>query len=349
MSIITRNADGTYTLSMNALELWTITGHLDMAQLAKDAGQGTTTTPPPPPSTNFKIFAFNNMANPTLFVDNPSVAGTVITDYWARLNPAPGVYAWDIIDGYIKPWADAGKQIILRISTAGWEGWQKQLNSGHGTPLWVLNQGVPFVTDDDGSIKPQYWNTTFLDNLSMFVRALAIRYDGNLNILAVEIGVGDGGETKPDTSKASDVLKKWEAIGYTDQNWWGAIQAIITMYHTYFTKTPLVLMPDASFLDGTKGYDESLVVDLASKYDIWLQWNGLVSGGKLPGSFSGLKKGYPLILEQLNAAGANKRSLSADLQTMIGLGAVAALVFSSDLADSNNQAALQEFAAKALK
>jgi hypothetical protein len=117
------------------------------------------------------------------------------------------------------------------------------------------------------------------------------------------------------------------------------------MYTAAFTKTPLALMPDASFLGGTKGFNEQLVVDYAAKQNVWVQWNGLTAGGKLPGSFSGLKKGYPLILEQLNSANANGRSLANDLQAMVDLGAVAALVFNDDLSNTSNLAALQKFAA----
>jgi len=341
---ITHNSDGSYTLKTPITA-----ADLD----ALGAGLGTTTTPPPvttpPPSTNFKIFAFNNMSNPSLFSDNPSVVGTTITDYWARLNPQQGVYAWDIIDGYIKPWADAGKQIILRISTSGHTNWQTDLNSKQGTPQWVLDQGVPHVTASDKSVKPQYWNGKFLDALSDFVKVPAARYDGNKNILCVEIGVGDGGETKPDTSNDSNMLARWQAIGYTDANWWTAIQAIIGMYTAYFKQTPLALMPDSSFLKGDPGYDEAKVVNYAAQFGVWMQWNGLVAGGKLPGSFGGLKKNYPLILEQLNAAGPNKRKLPDDLQAMIDLGAVVALVFSLDLSDPNNATTLAKFAAMVSK
>lgn len=355
MNII-RNPDGTYTQTMSAAELYSIITNfsveiagLDIVQLAKDAGQQTTTPPvtlpPTTSSSGFKgIFAFNT-GNSATFAANSDIAGTELMRYWAEINTAQGVYNWPLIDADMKSWVDAGKKVIWRIPTAGWAAWQPGQNSKQGTPQWVLDQGVPFVTDDDGSIKPQYWNTAFLANLNTFVQAFAARYDGNANILAIEIGVGDGGETKPDTSKASDVLKKWEAIGYTDASWWYAIQRIIQIYVESFTKLPLVLMPDASFLDGTKGYDESLVVNYAAKYNVWMQWNGLVAGAKLAGSLGSLPKTSPLICEQLNAAGANKRSLAGDLQTAVDLGAVATLVFSSDLADPSNAATLQEFAA----
>ena len=352
MSTFTRQANGTYTLAMTAAQLYATIGQLDMVQLAKDAGQGAITTPPPTvtplptSSSGFRgVFAFST-GNSSALATNPDVAGTTLMRYWAEVNPAQGVYNWQLMDNDMKPWIDAGKQVIWRISTAGWANWQKDQNSGHGTPQWVLDQGVPFVTNDDGSIKPQYWNKTFLAELSNFVEALAEHYDGNANILAIEIGVGDGGETKPDTSKASNVLSKWKAIGYTDANWWEAIQRIIIIYTSAFKQTPLALMPDASFLGGTSGYNEQKVVNYAAQFGVWMQWNGLVAGASLPGSFSGLK--VPVICEQLNAAGLNKRSFLQDGLTAVKLG-IAFLAFTSDLEDSNNAAALKQLAAMVSK
>lgn len=357
-----RNTDGTYsltkTVTISALELYLSiqafsqeVSQIDMNQLKIDAGLATATPPPvitpPTTPTGFRgIFAFNT-GNAATFAANPSVAGTCLMRYWAEVNPTQGQYNWDLMDADMKPWIDAGKQVIWRISTSGWKNWQPAQHSQQGTPQWVLDLGVPHVTDDDGSVKPQYWNKTFLDNLQTFVQAFAARYDGNTNILAIEIGVGDGGETKPDTSKVSDALSKWKTIGYTDTLWWGAIQGIIQMYVESFTKTPLILMPDASFLGGTNSYNEQLVTSYAAKYGVWLQWNGLVSGASLPGSFAGLKT--PVVCEQLNAAGQNKRSLASDLQTAINLGAIAALVFTSDLQDPVNQSTLAKYAAMASK
>lgn len=356
MNII-RNNDGSYAVNISASQLYQAVSQLDMALLSKDAGISVMPDPTPvsapvptPTSTGFRgIFAFNNMGNTSLFSDKPYVAGTVLTRYWAELEPTQGQYNWQIIDNDMKPWIAAGKQVILRVSTAGWTKWQPAQNSKQGTPQWVYDQGVKHVTASDGAIKPEYWNLKFLNALSDFVKAFAQRYDGNPNILSIEIGVGDGGETKPDTTKDSNVLSRWQAIGYMDASWWQAIQAIINMYVQAFSKTSLVLMPDSSFLGGAKGFDETLVVNYAAKYNVWLQWNGLVAGTSLPGSFSGLKKGYPLILEQLNSATANGRNLENDLQTMLSLGAVAALVFDDDLSNASNQATLQKYAAMVRK
>jgi hypothetical protein len=349
MSII-RNNDGSYSFALTAAQLYAAVGQLDLVQLAKDAGQGTTTPPPvttPPTPTGFRgVFAFNT-GNSSALATNPDVAGTTLMRYLAEVNPAQGVYNWTLMDNDMAAWIANGKQVIWRISTSGWANWQKDQNSKQGTPQWIYDLGVPFMTDADGARKPQYWNKTFLHALATFVQAFKARYDGHPNILCVEIGVGDGGETKPSTNKASNELKLWQAIGYTDALWWGAIQGIISMYVESFQQTPLALMPDSSFLGGTKGYDESLVVNYAAKYGVWLQWNGLIAGASLPGSFSGLK--VPVVCEQLNAAGPNKRSFLQDAQTAIKLGGIVFLAFTSDLEDSNNAASLKQIAAMVSK
>ena len=72
----------------------------NLAQLQTDAGVATTPPPvdpppvtPPPVTTGFRgIFAFNNMSNTALFSDNANVAGTVLTRYWAELEPQAGQY-----------------------------------------------------------------------------------------------------------------------------------------------------------------------------------------------------------------------------------------------------------------
>ena len=368
MTAITRNADGSYSFntSISAKDLYALASGLDMTQLATDAGvsspaggsngSGSTggsssggSSTPPPNNSNFKIFAFNNMSNPSLFSDNPAVAGTVLTRYWAELNPASGVFDFSKFDNDMQAWVKAGKQVILRVSVSGWGKWQPAQDSGHGTPLWVRNQ-IKTVTDDDGSVKPQYWAQPFLTALQTFINAFAAHYDGNPNVLCVEMGVGDGGETKPDSEHNSDVLSKWQAIGYTDAVWWDTIQKIVGFYTAAFKQTPLALMPDSTFIAGSKGFSESQVVKLAMDHNIWLQENGLTSPNySLPGSFSILPKNYPLILEQRNDTATSGDSLQNDLQAAYDAGARVCAVFSSDLANSKNQPVLASFAAKVLK
>ena len=331
----------------------------NLTQLQADAG---VTVPPPlttppvtvPPATTIPatsgfrgIFAFNNMTQTSLFSDNANVAGTTLTYYWSQLEPQAGVYNWALIDNDMKPWIAKGKSVIVRASTAGWKNWQPPF-SEQGTPQWVLDQGVKSVKDADGSVKPQYWNTTFLSNLADFIHAFAQRYDGNTNITCIEMGVGDGGETKVYTEKDAGLLKSWQAIGYTDMVWFDTIQKIVAMYTANFTKTPLALMPDATFIGGSSGYNEQKLIQYIADLkntNIWIQDNGLIANKALPGSFSVLPKNYPILAEQRNDTATSKDKLADDLKTARNNGAVAILVFTSDLQNPANQATLAQYAA----
>lgn len=361
---LTRMADGTWQIihadtAANVLDLYAKI-QANLTQLQIDAGISTTTPPPvttppvTPPSTTpaatgFRgIFAFNNMANTALFSDNANVAGTVLTRYWAELEPQPGVFNWALIDNDMKAWVAAGKSVIIRVSTAGWKNWQPAQHSVQGTPQWVFDQGVRHITDDDGSIKPEYWNKAFLSNLADFIHALAAKYDGNPHITAIEMGIGDGGETKVDTSKASDVLKLWQAIGYSDQVWFDTIQKIVGIYTSNFTKTPLVLMPDATFIGGASGYNEQKLISWIAGLNgprIWVQDNGLIGNHTLPSSLASLPHGWPLLSEQRNDTATSGTTLESDLSTALAQGAMAVLVFSSDLQNAKNQATLAKYAA----
>jgi Beta-galactosidase len=146
---------------------------------------------------NFKgIYEFSGY-NSSTDASNPALAGRSLVYYWAQLEPKKGQYNWSLIDQDMQPWIDNGKNIILRVSPAGWKNWDTAADSGHGTRQWVYDLRVPSVTEADGAVLPQYGNTTFLQNYSDFIQAFANRYDNNPHVTAIEMGIGDG--TKVDT------------------------------------------------------------------------------------------------------------------------------------------------------
>jgi hypothetical protein len=308
---------------------------------------GTTVSPTPQPTTTtpsktgFKgIYVFNG-GNASTFADNPDIAGTYLGYYWSQLEPQQGQYNWSLIDNDMQPWVTNGKSVILRVSTSGQYKWQPP-NSGNGTPQWVYDQGVSSVTETDHSVIPQYWNSTFLSDLNTFVQAFASRYDGNPHISAIEIGVGMGGETKPDTlNNGQSRMSQWEAIGYTNAVWWNTIQQIINMYTSAFHKTPLALLPDATFIMKGKGYGESMVLDYAVSHNIWLQDDGLIANRSLPSQW----KKVPIISEQRQNTDQSGDTLQQDIQAALQDNSVIVLIFASDLSKSENQPVLQKAAA----
>src|SRR5208282_2455051 len=99
---------------------------------------------------------------------NPYIAGVNKTYYWSQLEPEKGKFRWDIIDASMQQWCRSHKQFIFRVSTSGHSKWEPPY-SGHGTPQWVIAEGVPTVTEGDGAVYPLYWNETYLAELRHFL------------------------------------------------------------------------------------------------------------------------------------------------------------------------------------
>jgi len=289
------------------------------------------------PDTTFHGLIEFNQDNSAKNANNQSIIGTTLMYQWSELNPAEGSYDWSKIESDLANWV--GKKVILRVSASGWKKWTTPQNTSW-TPKWVYDKGAKSVTTDDGSIKPVYWDTTFLRAYNEFILAYGQKYNLDERILAVEMGIGDGGETKPDTSKFSDSLKKWKAVGYTDQNWFSAIKEIVQMYKAAFTTTPIILMPDASFLGST--LHESDVLNYAVSEGCWLQENGLVPGESLNPEF----QKTTFIMEQRNAS-TDATTLDQELSTALKLKAAYVLVFTSVLEDEKQASILQKYASEA--
>jgi hypothetical protein len=285
---------------------------------------------------------YNFGVNGSALANNKYLAGTYLGFYWSELEPKQGQFNWKVIDDAMKPWTDNGKNIILRVSTSGWRKWRPPF-SQKGTPQWVYDMGVSSVTEVDQAVKPQYWNPHFLSSLNSFVQALAARYDSNAHIVVIEVGVGDGGETKPDTYHNPNCLQLLQKIGYTDPVWWDTIQKIVGIYQGAFKHLPLALMPDKSFLGGTSGYDEHKVLNwaIAQQPALWLQNNGIIAGQKPDPVW--LKT--TIIGEQRLQTSQSGDTLAQDLQLMLNWGASYAMCFESDLANPKNQSTLQAYAA----
>lgn len=286
------------------------------------------------------IFAFSGDNGSDLATD-PDVAGRSLVYYWGQLEPQPGVYNWNLIDQDMAPWVAAGKKVILRVATAGWASWDKSADSAHGTPDWVYAQGVKSVTETDGAVLPQYWNPTFLSDLNQFLQAFAARYDGNANVALVDVAVGVGGETKPDSEKNPNLLSLWQSIGYTDQVWWSTVQQIIDMYTGAFTQTPLALMPDKTFLGNTSGYNEAKTLGYAVSKGIWLQDNGLLPNRTLPAPWGQT----PVVSEQRNPTSTDGNSLAGELQAAVANHSRIILVFTQDLTNPADQTTIHQYAA----
>ncbi|HLX58816.1 MAG TPA: beta-galactosidase [Ktedonobacteraceae bacterium] len=301
-----------------------------------------TATATPPTYPNFKgLYQFTS-SNTSKNSNNPYLAGTHLGFYWSQLEPQKGVYDWSAIDKAMQPWTNNGKKIILRVSTSGYTSWYRPY-SGNGTPEWVYKLGVSSVTETDGSILPQYWNPIFLSNLKVFMHAFALRYDGNPNVAYIDVSLGIGGEAKADSHNSNpNQLNLWHSIGYTNALWWGAIQQIMAIYQSSFSKTPLAVMPDKVFMEQSNGYTAALLLNYAVKHGLWLQDNGLAAGRTLPSQYMLV----PHPEEQIAATSQTHDTLKSDIQSALNLGGNYILLFSTDTLNPANQATLKWAASK---
>jgi hypothetical protein len=304
----------------------------------------TTTTPDPPPvqippqpSTAPGLYAFKTHNKADLLSSPVAqyLAGCNLTFYWSQLNPSKNVYDWSPLEAAIAPWASAGKKIILRVSSCGQTSWDPPY-SGQGTPAFVYAAGVRKVTNDGGDECPTYWDQGYLDWLTVFVNNLAGKYDGDPRISFVQLAVGMGGETKPDTRDKPDRYSKWKAAGYTDQIWWQTIQKIFIIWSNAFKKTPLAIMPDSTYISGNapNGYNEHQVVMEAIARGFGLQNNG-VRKGQAPDP-DWLKAKF-ISGEQYNSLAntTDGTTLAQYIQAAIDYGCKYILLFSEDLAKAD--------------
>lgn len=97
---------------------------------------------------------------------------------WKVLNPADGVYNWQVLDGFIEEAREQGKMLSFRIYTMIGE-----VYGGHQVPEWVIDDGATIT--EEGS--PDYANCVYQDHWGDFVNALRERYDGHNDIAYIDI------------------------------------------------------------------------------------------------------------------------------------------------------------------
>jgi hypothetical protein len=273
---------------------------------------------------------------------DPDLAGVDLVYYWSQIEPSPGVYDWTVIDQAMAPWVAAGKQVVLRISTAGATSWDPPY-SGRATPAWVLADGTRTVTDR-GSVFPVYWDSAYLDDYRTFVQALGAHYDGDPSVAFIQPGIGMGGETLPETDASPAGIAAWQAAGYTDGLWLSTAEELASFYRDAFTRTPVYPLVDRTFFDGNGADIDTFMAWLRAVPGWGLQNDGLSATQQLSPNWSG----PPLALEQLDPTATSGDCLCADLaQGIDALHGRYVLIYRSDIDDPADQGYLAQAAARA--
>jgi hypothetical protein len=268
--------------------------------------------------------------------DNPDLAGTTLTFEWSQLEPEPGQFSWTIVDNAIAPWAAAGKQVILRVSAGGEAAWGAA--AAQATPTWVYAQGVPAV-HDDGATLPVYWNATFLADYDAFIAAYAARYDGDPAVSFIEVGIGDGGETLPDTQEGpGNRLALWAPYGYTDALWLATVENIATTYREDFRSTPVVPLVDSTFLGPARWSDYVTLTGWFSAHGFSMQYDGLTSTSTPQDGSWGQTT---TVMEQRGPTSTSGDSLAGDCADATGpMHSSLILIYQSDIDNPANAEAL---------
>lgn len=284
----------------------------------------------------------------------PGVSGRVLIYYWSELEPREGRFDFSTMDREIGLWTGAGKSVVLRFSTAGWRKWEEPW-SERGTPAWAYKKyHIGSVTEIDGAVLPVYWSPGFAIGLSQFLQAVAAHIRASPwrdKVTLIEVAVGDGGETKPDTEQNKTPeqravrLALWQKVGYTNAIWYETVARIIDVYKNAFPAMPLALMPDGSFLSGdctlkdTPCREQSIVA-LGNKAGLVLQDNGFDRTHVYPPEWH---NGQPLVCEQLTSATKQGYALRDDLEQSVKAGCGWLMVFRGDLRRSGFQKQVNAF------
>lgn len=287
------------------------------------------------------VFQFTGQAA-TKNAQNPNISGANLEWSWADIEPVEGQYNWSKVDRDISVWTSRGKSVILRFATAGQLTWSGTVDGSY-TPPWVFNTyGVPRITETNGTVFPEYWSQVYLQKLADFVNAAAARYDNNPLVAAVEIGVGQGGETEPDgaSDNSSKELQLWEQYGYSNALWWQTLQKIVGIYEAAWTHTPLTLMVTSTFLKyDDPVYNRALVEKYAVSQGLWLQINSL-DNSMAASILNNANQLTTTVEEQKQAAAKSGYPALDDVEHGIALGARYVLVFADDLSNPANANAL---------
>lgn len=116
---------------------------------------------------------------------------------WGSLQPKEDKFDWAPIDGFIKDWAEHGKQVAFGIMIANTH---SDAKDGYTTPKWVFEAGVgervQTIREGEDAMKgkpgiyhmPKNFNDPILlKKLDAFLKALAERYDGHPSVAFIDI------------------------------------------------------------------------------------------------------------------------------------------------------------------
>ena len=208
------------------------------------------------------------------------IAGDLYYVHWSNVNPAPGQYAWNVIDSYLAEHAVGGKKVGLAFTV--YEG--HQAGGIIAMPQWARRDGpvgddnATIVTASNGWQLPRYWTSGYYNAYAPFVMALGARYRNDSRVAWIGMGVGTWGETRPSENEDEPVLLQH---GLTSQMWVDFVNRITDLYIRAFSeggviKKPLLLQNGPFYLEGWERREFSVY---AAERGVGLSVNALYPDG----------------------------------------------------------------------
>ncbi|MCL2433837.1 MAG: DUF4832 domain-containing protein, partial [Clostridia bacterium] len=138
---------------------------------------------------------------------------------WRFLEPAPGVYDWDMVDAVLAEARRHNQTVYLRIANYG---------DNYDVPNWVRRELGPIADNMPGNSMVDHNHPAYVTNFTAFVKALAERYDGHPDLEAMDVAIAG----------------KWGEDGGVTYLEPEPLHALLDAYIDGFTKTPMCMQPE---------------------------------------------------------------------------------------------------------
>jgi hypothetical protein len=264
---------------------------------------------------------------------NPNVAGVVARTLWSSVEPTDvkkgGAYNWNFLDAAVKAAQSNNKKLIISVE------------SGIHSPSWLYSAGAKKFS----GIMPQPWDPVFRDRWGQFIKALAARYDGVAQLVAVTMS-GPGQKLEYVFADTQARVNELNQAGGPSV-WQAAANAVTDDFASAFVTTPFFLATSNAILGDGRASLTNVVSYGLSKYPnrFGIQCNELQSGSHTTGPFPHININMPLspcILQMLQSEnsgrlGTGTNPLNVSLNNGIMMGAWAIEVYSADCEDPEDQ------------
>jgi hypothetical protein len=205
---------------------------------------------------------------PSAILTNPHVTGVAIRGKWQDVERSEGIYDWSYFDTEIARVKQAGKKVLLRITTGG-----------YNTPQWVFNAGVQTFTFVDKNPMsqtynktltiPLFWDKVFLQKKKKFLLAMGQHFSLESAILLVSTSCANATTDDWNVPGSQVDVTNWKAAGYSSDK---LINSCIEIIDTSMKAFPsqfnfLAVSTNSKNLDPNPNYVANQVVDYAmTKY-----------------------------------------------------------------------------------